>query len=77
MKRTAIVFVAASLAALLAASAPADRTVVDPPETRTFEITYRAMVQDLPKGAGEVEIWIPYPTDDEAQQVEVLGVAAR
>jgi transglutaminase-like putative cysteine protease len=43
---------------------------------RSFELSYRAVVGDLPAGAGRVELWIPYPQSDENQRVEVLAVEA-
>lgn len=48
----------------------------DDAASRQFDLTYRAVVEDVPKDAGEVRIWLPYPTDDEAQEVEVTEVSA-
>ena len=76
MRQIAAFVAALSILGPVAAAARADTALADTPETRTFEITYRATVEDLPEGAGEVEIWIPYPTGNEAQEVEVLGVEA-
>ncbi len=44
------------------------------PVSRTFEVTYQASLENLPPGAGKVEIWIPYPKSDVAQQVDVEEV---
>ena len=73
--------------ALLLASAvvvsPAPRSTAAPassdsavPAARSFEVSYRAVVGDLPAGAGRVELWVPYPQSDENQQVEVVAVEA-
>ena len=47
-----------------------------PAAARSFELTYRAVVSDLPPGAGRVELWVPYPQNDENQQVEVISIEA-
>ncbi|MFP3940645.1 MAG: transglutaminase-like domain-containing protein [Acidobacteriota bacterium] len=60
-------------------SAPAGAgasATTDEAASRHFELTYSAVVEDVPEGAGEVRIWLPYPTDDEAQEVEVTEVSA-
>lgn len=60
-------------------SAPAGAgasAATDDAASRRFELTYRAVVEEVPKDAGEVRIWLPYPTDDEAQEVEVTEVSA-
>jgi transglutaminase-like putative cysteine protease len=46
------------------------------PAARSFELTYRAAVPELPAGAHRVDLWIPYPHSDENQQVEVVAVEA-
>jgi len=74
MRQSAAVLAALLIAGLAAVAAVRKTVVVDAPETRTFEITYRAVVDELPDGAGELEVWIPYPTGNEAQEVEILGV---
>lgn len=64
-------------ATLCPAPAPAAAGVeTGAPETRHFELTYTAVVEDVPQDAGSVRIWLPYPTDDEAQEVEVTGVSS-
>lgn len=66
-----------ALAATLAPTpAEADVPVVDAPEVRVFELTYRAVIDDLPEDAREVRVWLPYPTDDESQEVEVTEVSS-
>ena len=73
-----------ALAALALAFAPgcapdpvsAESSPSADPAVRTFELTYRAVIDDLPEGAREVRVWLPYPTDDESQEVEVTGVSS-
>ena len=73
-----------ALAALALAFAPgcapdrvsAEGTAEAEPTVRTFELTYTAVVEDLPADAREVKVWLPYPTDDESQEVEVTDVSA-
>jgi transglutaminase-like putative cysteine protease len=43
---------------------------------RTFDVTYRAVVRDLPSGAGRVEVWIPYPQSDAHQTIHSVRVEA-
>lgn len=43
---------------------------------RSFELTYRAVVEDVPEDAGTLRLWLPYPSDDEHQEVEVVEVSA-
>ncbi len=45
------------------------------PRVRTFEFTYGFTVE-VPEAAGRVAVWLPYPSDDENQKVEVTRVAA-
>lgn len=79
MRRPVVPLVAFGLL-LTAPSAPAPAGAEPSPASeaavRTFEITYRAVIDGLPEGAREVEVWLPYPTDDESQQVEVTGVSS-
>jgi transglutaminase-like putative cysteine protease len=37
--------------------------------SRTFALTYSAEIHDLPAGAKEVHLWVPYPQSDEYQTV--------
>ncbi len=36
---------------------------------RSFEMTYTAVIKDLPSPANKVEVWLPYPQDDENQTI--------
>lgn len=43
---------------------------------RSFLFTYRAVVEEIPDDADRVRVWLPYPTGDEHQSVEVEEIAA-
>lgn len=43
---------------------------------RTFELTYRAVLEEIPEGADTVRVWLPYPGDDENQDVEVTEISS-
>jgi transglutaminase-like putative cysteine protease len=51
-------------------------TASETPKVREFELSYRALVEALPPAAGKLEIWLPYPQTDEAQQVEVSDISS-
>jgi transglutaminase-like putative cysteine protease len=53
---------------LIAASIPA-------PRQRSFHFEYAVEVQDLPRGAQMVDIWLPVPHDDAFQRITNLRVA--
>jgi transglutaminase-like putative cysteine protease len=38
-------------------------------QQRTFDLTYTAEVQEIPAGAKQVEIWLPYPQSDAYQTI--------
>jgi len=42
--------------------------------SRTFEMTYTAKVSAIPADAKNVDVWIPYPTNDEAQEILEMKV---
>lgn len=42
--------------------------------SRTFEMTYTAKVSSIPADAKNVDVWIPYPTNDEAQEILEMKV---
>lgn len=46
------------------------------PATRSFELTYETVVQEIPPDAKKVEIWLPYPTSTDYQTVEEVSVEA-
>jgi transglutaminase-like putative cysteine protease len=79
MRSTAITLAAFGLVlAPTCAPAPAaaERAAAAAPAVRTFELTYRAVIDGLPEDAREVRLWLPYPTDDESQEVEVTEVSS-
>lgn len=45
-----------------------------PPRKRAFEFTYTAKVEEIPAGAGKVEVWVPYPQTDEYQKISGIRV---
>jgi transglutaminase-like putative cysteine protease len=47
-----------------------------PLKQRTFEITYRAVVKDIPPGAKQVEVWMPVPQSDAHQKISHLKINA-
>jgi len=46
------------------------------PEARTFRFTYSVAVEEIPRGAHELSIWVPLPTTDRRQVVRNLEVTA-
>jgi hypothetical protein len=57
----------------LTRGAPAAET---PPRSRTFEVTYRATVRQIPDGAKELELWLPLPQTDRNQTIHRSTVDA-
>jgi transglutaminase-like putative cysteine protease len=60
----------AALAAPTVQDLPRDRQV----RSRNFELTYRALVRDIPPGAGTLEIWLPLPRTDRHQTIHRLTI---
>lgn len=44
---------------------------------RTFDFTYVTEVRDIPAGAGEVSLWIPYPPNDANQRITNMKISSR
>lgn len=42
--------------------------------SRTFEMTYIAKVTDIPVDARNIDVWIPFPTNDESQEILKMNV---
>ncbi|HEU4395664.1 MAG TPA: hypothetical protein VFS92_08870, partial [Planctomycetota bacterium] len=42
-------------------------------ESRTFTITYKAIVKDVPADAKRLRIWVPVPQDTPLQKIEGLS----
>jgi len=59
----------------LAAQAASHTQKFSPP-VRTFHLTYRFTVKDIPEGAKRVRVWVPVPQTDRHQAVRVLAVKA-
>jgi transglutaminase-like putative cysteine protease len=51
-------------------------TAEESPRVREFDFTYSMKIGELPAGAHQVDIWLPYPTSDENQEVGVLTVSS-
>jgi transglutaminase-like putative cysteine protease len=49
---------------------------VEPPRVRDFDFTYSVRVSELPQGTHKVDMWLPYPTSDENQKVEVVEISS-
>src|SRR4051794_38438543 len=47
-----------------------------PPRSRTFELTYRATVNDIPEGAKVLDFWLPLPQTDRSQTIHRVTVDA-
>ena len=45
-------------------------------EERTFDLAYTAEVHDIPSGAKQVEIWLPYPQSDDYQKILKANVTS-
>ena len=43
---------------------------------RNFDLTYTAEVHDIPSGAKQVEIWLPYPQSDDYQKILKANVTS-
>lgn len=50
--------------------------VADEGAQRSFDITYKAVIKEIPRGAKEVVVWIPVPQSDEHQKIDNLRVDA-
>jgi transglutaminase-like putative cysteine protease len=46
------------------------------PRSRTFEMTYRATVRDIPAGAKALDLWLPLPQTDRNQAIHRLTIDA-
>jgi hypothetical protein len=45
-------------------------------EERTFDLMYTAKVHDIPPGAKQAEIWLPYPQSDDYQKILKANVTS-
>jgi transglutaminase-like putative cysteine protease len=46
------------------------------PRSRTFALTYRATVREIPEGAEGLDLWLPVPQDDPSQTIHRLTIDA-
>lgn len=46
------------------------------PRSRTFELTYRADVRDIPEGTEALDLWLPLPQTDRNQTIHRLTIDA-
>jgi transglutaminase-like putative cysteine protease len=46
------------------------------PRTRTFGLTYKATVRDVPAGARALDLWLPLPQTDRNQTVHLVTIDA-
>lgn len=46
------------------------------PRSRDFELTYRAVVRDIPDGARTLDVWLPIPGTDRHQTIHWLRIDA-
>jgi transglutaminase-like putative cysteine protease len=56
-------------AAIPAAMLRPDARAANSVPSRTFDLAYSAEIHDVPAGAKEVDLWLPYPQSDEYQKV--------
>jgi transglutaminase-like putative cysteine protease len=47
-----------------------------PPPSRSFVLTYRAVVKDIPEGAKTLDLWLPLPQSDRNQTIHQLTIDA-
>lgn len=57
-------------------TAAAALAAAESPQIRDFDFTYNMRVTQLPQGTRRVDLWLPYPTSDEHQKVEVLEISS-
>ena len=57
------------IAAIPAATLRSDAPAANSAPSRTFDLTYSAEIHDVPAGAKEVDLWLPYPQNDEYQKI--------
>ncbi len=61
---------------LLIFSPTISAAMAGPPRSRTFELTYRATVQEIPEGAKALDLWLPLPQTDRNQTIHRVTVDA-
>ncbi|QDV35557.1 hypothetical protein [Tautonia plasticadhaerens] len=76
MGRPRPIRLAALPAILLLALPQAGRAADEPPRQRTFALTYRATVRDIPEDSEALDLWLPVPQDDANQTIHRLTIDA-
>jgi transglutaminase-like putative cysteine protease len=61
---------------MLTAPARSSAAIEGPPGSRTFEMTYRATVRDVPEGTQAVDLWLPLPQTDDRQTIHRVTIDA-
>lgn len=46
------------------------------PKSRTFDFGYATVVRNIPAGAKQVAVWIPYPVSDDHQQIDHVEIVS-
>ena len=46
----------------------------DTADSRNFEFTYQVSLPDIPKTAGELDIWMPLPQSDDFQEIMEINI---
>jgi len=62
---------AVTLICLLGARPGAPAT---PIAERSFQFTYRTTINNVPRGAGKISIWLPYPASDRNQEISDIRI---
>ncbi|MBI1745005.1 MAG: transglutaminase domain-containing protein [Acidobacteria bacterium] len=68
MGTTAILIILSTL--ILSKTVPMNRPLME----RRFEFTYQTDITDIPSGTERMDIWIPYPTSDENQEISHMEI---
>jgi transglutaminase-like putative cysteine protease len=73
MRRVALTAAVVCLAAASSLTVPARGS---DQASRTFQFRYRAVIREIPNGAGKVEAWLPYPQSDANQTISQVSIDA-
>lgn len=71
MTRSALIIWSALLALVPMRCARADESSL---KTRRVQITYSALVREVPRDANEIRLWLPFPPSNDSQQVSNITV---
>ncbi len=70
IRRTFVLMLRAAAAVL------GSRVAAPPVRTRSFHLSYQAMVAKIPAGARRLDLWAPLPHDDPYQQIRNLRIGS-